>query len=340
MVANKKIGLGLMLVLLASCSKKEENLPGFRKIDPMTIEVSNSTRIKTTPVTVGLMPVGVDVPGKVSIPEKDLFTFSSRVSGRIDAIDISIGDRVNKGDVFMRIWSPDLTQAAEELKLAKEQNNAELLELTHEKLEALGLKPGDIKENGQTIFNVRSPITGVVLDKRVNSGAPVNPGDLIVTIGKPDSYQFQADVSPEVSLKIKKDMKVIFDDVPGLEATVASVSPVADPVSRLVRVRCNFTKFVANKIPQETFIKAQVLSNSDQALIAPAKALVYNDGKDVVFTKVSEKGNVVVYKKVAINLLGRNKLNIYMGNSSDIKNDTPIVSDGALLLNDMLEEAE
>lgn len=134
--------LGLFF-LLAACSKKADDGPSVQKIDDLSVAVKGLERVKTEKLAFGDLAQGIDLPGKISIPDKDLMVVSARVQGRLETVTPTTGDSVKKGETVATIWSPDLTVAIEELQMAKKQNNQELLELTREKLTAMGLSPGD-----------------------------------------------------------------------------------------------------------------------------------------------------------------------------------------------------
>lgn len=329
-------GWVLVFAALVSCSKKEPEGPSLQKVDDTSVAVKNLERVKTEKLAFGDLAQGIDLPGKISIPDKDLMVLSARVQGRLEAVLPTQGDSVRAGETVATIWSPDLTVAVEELQMAKKQNNAELLALTKEKLAAMGLSPGDAVP-GRAAYPLRAPIGGAVLDRKLNSGSAVQPGDAIMTIGRTDVQQFAGEVPPEQAKDIKPGMAVAFDDAPNLQAKVESVSAVADPTSKLVKVRCKFLTKPDGSLPQETLLNARVVTKSSQALLLPAKAIIFAGNTDQIFIKKGEDNRGAIYTRRPVKVLSRTKKYASVEVDGDIKEGADVVSDGALLLNDALE---
>lgn len=306
------------------------------KLDDSSLVIKGLDRVKTEKLAFGDLAQGIDLPGKISIPDKDLMVVSARVQGRLEVVTPTTGDSVKRGDTVATIWSPDLTVAVEELEMARKQNNAELLALTKEKLTAMGLAPGDAV-SGRSAYPIRAPISGAVLERKQNSGSAVQPGDPILTIGRTDIQEFLGEVPPEQAREIRPGMEVAFDDSPGLKAQVANVSAVADPNSKLVKVRCKFLGAPDRSLPQETLLNARVVTKSTAALLLPAKALIYANNSDQVFVKKGDEARGAVFVRRPVKVLSRSKKFISLEIGGEIKEGAEVVSEGALLLNDMLE---
>jgi hypothetical protein len=112
------------------------------------------------------------------------------------------------------------------------------------------------------------------------------------------------------------------------------VSPVPDPISRLVKIRCTFDQRPPS-LPQETLLKAHVVIREVPALTAPSKALVVTNEDEFVFIRIP--GEKPAFKKVKVHVSSRNKLEMALEPNDATVDGAEIVSDGALLLNDVLE---
>jgi multidrug efflux pump subunit AcrA (membrane-fusion protein) len=325
----------LIAVLVSSGCKKETEVESAKKIDANTVEVATTDALKLIKIERTMFPETIEVNGKVSIPDKDIVNVSARVQGRIESLPVTIGDRVQNGQSLGSIWSPDLITAAEEYKMAVAQNDKELVELSRSKLRALGMSPGDIS-GSRTSFPLRAPMEGVVMDKKLNAGSAVNVGDLILVVGKNTAHQFSAEVPPEVALKIKTGMKVRFPErEESLTATVANVSPVADPTTNLVKVRCQFNGLPPTGIPQETYLKAEIVIRESQSLVAPLKALILTNDGERIF--VQDLKDPKVFHRVPVQINSRNKLQMDVVESNDIKEGRVTVGQGVILLEGVLE---
>lgn len=342
MLASKRAYFGIYsaLILLGfACTKKTEIDPPKRLNDhQVRIEAPSPEGLAVKTVEKKPFPVTLDLPGRVTIPDKDFYMLTARVAGRIDAMPINIGDKVRPGSVLATFWSPDLATASDEYEIAKNQKNNELILLSEEKLRSLGISMKDAVP-GRIAFPLRSPMEGVVLDKKGTVGASLNPGDQILTIGKSGSFQFQADVPPADARQIKVGMSVSFEEAPTLKATVDAVSAIADPTSRLVRVRCRFEDTSVVSLAQETFMKAKVILKEKDSMVTAAKALVVDENSQYIFVQDSDPK---VYSRVKVKVLSTSAGEMAFEPEDEKINlsASKVVVDGALLLNGVLEDSD
>jgi cobalt-zinc-cadmium efflux system membrane fusion protein len=103
--------------------ERHEEMPGTVRLASAAIAEANIAIWKVAPVPLEHLLV---VPGDVGYDENRLLTVSSSVRGRVAAIPVDLGQRVEKGAVLLRIESVDLGKAREEfLKAAAELRVAE-----------------------------------------------------------------------------------------------------------------------------------------------------------------------------------------------------------------------
>jgi multidrug efflux pump subunit AcrA (membrane-fusion protein) len=252
----------------------------------------------------------------------------------VESIRVSVGDEIRAGAVLGQFWSPDLATASEEYALAKTQKDQGLVKLTEEKLRAIGVDPADAKPSEKS-YPLRAPISGVVMDRKVNSGSSVQVGDVMFILGKLGKYQFVGEVPPDTASRIKTGMKVVFEDRPDLSAQVRNVNPISDPVTNLVKVRCEFDQAKDAVIPQEVYLKARVVLSTQTALVAPLKSLVMAGDRPVVFVGV--EGNPNRFVKTEARVLERSTDSMSLEPTGEVKRGARIVADGAVLLEGILE---
>jgi multidrug efflux pump subunit AcrA (membrane-fusion protein) len=333
--------LALLMVSISylACESPGTESQGFKKMGADRLEILDLSRVTVARAESRKFPVGVELPGRITIPDKDIITLSARVQGRLEAIDVSIGDSVQPYARVGSIWSPDLSTAVEELEVARAQGSPSLVELTEKKLHSMGVSKGDARR-GIDSFPLRSPVGGVVLEKKLSAGAAVQPGDAIMVIGKLGAHQFQGELPPDQAARIHQGMAVVFEGAPELRAEVESVSPVADPGSRLTRVRARFTTAPPKQFPQETLLSARVVLNEISGLVVPAKALLVSGGHECVFVRVP--GKDPVFRRVPVKLAGRTPTEILLEapEPGTLVEGTEVISEGALLVNEILEDSE
>ncbi|MGZ3770454.1 MAG: efflux RND transporter periplasmic adaptor subunit [Bdellovibrio sp.] len=325
----------VFLTLLVSCSKKEENvIAPVVKIDGNQVEINDPSSLKIETITEKPFPMTVEFNGRITVPDKDIFSVSSRVMGRLESLQVSIGDRVQKGQSLATLWSPDLATTAEEYAMAKKEGG-QLLKLTETKLHSMGLTPGEAVE-GKTTFALHSPVDGVVLEKKMNPGSSLNAGDIILTVGKMGSLQFVGDLPSESAIKIKKGMHVIFEDIPKQDAMVESVSPISDPTTHLVKVRIAFKNELPKDVPQESFLKSRIVLNEMTALVVPVKALIRRDDGEYIFIKSDNSPKA--FKRIKVDV--QNRTEKMMAINKEIlegKNEVQVITEGSILVNEILD---
>ena len=330
----------IALIVFSACTKKEI-LESAKKLSAEKVQLPEKKLdgIEFKPVEKKLFPITLNLSGRVAIPDKDFYVLSARTAGRIDSLPLNIGDHVHVGTTVATLWSPDLATAVDEYEIAKAQKGAELIQLSEEKLRALGVSPKDAI-SGRVSFPLRSTMDGVVLDRKQNAGSSVNPGDQIMTIGKSGSFQFQADVPPSDALLLKPGMKVIFEDNPNLKASVDSVSTIADPASRLVRVRCKFEDIGNVSLAQETFLKAKVILKERESLVSSVHALVVDEESQYIFVQDLTQPKIFSREKVRVTSTTGLEMAFEFINEKLDLTKAGVITEGALLLNGVLEDSD
>lgn len=309
----------------------------FKRIDESHIEIRKRDQIQVQNLRRELFPETVDLTGKVSLPDQNVEVITARANARVEEVKVQLGDTVTKGQILAVLWSPDLATAAQELAMAQKQGQADLIELTQQKLKNMALSARDANPNSNS-FPLRASRGGAVLDKRISPGTNLVPGDVLFTLGKLGTYQFVGDLTPESALRVKKGMKVIFNDDEKAVGAVMNVSPVADAGTNLVRVRCTFPVSAERLVPVETFVKAQIVVSEQPELVAPVESLMLTKNQETVFVEDAEKPNVFV--RVPVKVLGKTKKIMGLELSDELKEGRAIVTGGALLLQGILESEE
>jgi cobalt-zinc-cadmium efflux system membrane fusion protein len=176
--------------------------------------------IRTAPATAESVVPTIDVLGHVEFDSARVADVGGRLEGRVVAVHVELGDRVEPGDPIVSIEGPDLGEAVAELlearaELAAASSHAqrqtalrreqlttatehEAATAEHAALEArvrgaeqrlgaLGIAPGsiDAATRGRALprtVTLRAPIAGEVVERHVHLGAVVDPTEPLVRI--------------------------------------------------------------------------------------------------------------------------------------------------------------
>lgn len=194
---------------------------------------------------------------------------AARLLARVVELNAVAGQRVSEGDVLVRLDDADLgsrlnqAQAALEQALAErdqarteearirslfEKNSASSVELDRavtalKSAEAAAGRAAEAVDEARTVKSfatVASPISGVVVEKRVNVGDMAAPGQVLVTLLDPARMQLVAPVREALSRRLSVgqpiDVRIEALDHP-CTGTISEIVPEADPASRSFAVK-------------------------------------------------------------------------------------------------------
>lgn len=306
------------------------------------------------------LPVAEPLNGRIAYNEDATARISSPIAGRITALKAVPGDRVAAGAVLAVIDAPDLAAAVADLrkaeadelrkKLAAERAqklfDAEVLprkdmeaaaadqtaaraETQRAQLRLRNLTPAGGDGRG---FALRSPVNGVVADRKANPSMEVQPGmadplfvvtdlrHLWVLIDLPERYLSKVSAGLDVTVAV--------DAYPGetFRARVARVGQVMDPVTRRVQVRCDLPN-PEGLLKPEMFARVSLLTRDGrQALRLPSGALVTEGLFSYVF--VESTPGTFTRRKVELSVQDRE----YAYLAGGVNRNERVVVSGALLL--------
>ena len=295
-----KLALALVAgATLATCSKKEEAAEPIRPV-----------------LSMRLMPVATGADSVVGTVEPRIKTdFSFRVLGRLIARTAYVGDTVEKGQTFAAIDPAALelavrVAAAEVSTGQAQQTNAagaegrqrallnvdatskaafETIEQTRASADAslTRAQANLAKAREQLSYaQLQADFGGVVTAVGAEVGQVVSPGQMVVTIARPDVREAVIDVADDTAsaLKIGTPFVVNLQLDPAMKASgkVREIAPQADTATRTRRVRITLDN------PPETFRLGTTVVASDatgrgQAMLLPPSAILSKDGKTFVW---------------------------------------------------------
>jgi Cu(I)/Ag(I) efflux system membrane fusion protein len=302
-----------------------------------------------------MAPDIIPVAGKLSLDKRQTRIASARVAGRLGRIFVFEGQSVRAGQALAEIYSPEYISAENEFLLAKRfrdtlANDTAAAELRTDteatfqsasnKLKVLGALPQDIAKLAQSgtvneYLEVRAPISGVVTARNVDPGAYLNVGDALMSLANVDTLWLLANTydADYPALKLGETLEFQTSSLPGETFTgkVAFIAPSIDPTTHTLPIRCD----VPNRgfrLRPEMFITGQLKVGERMASVVPRTAVIHIRDSDYVIVQ----DNAKQYRRVAVkgHPIGSSQYAITGGLSVPV----PVVTDGALLLNEMVGE--
>lgn len=199
---------------------------------------------------VGRHTVGrlVRVPGLVQLDERRISVVATRSDAFVNEVaNVTTGDRVTRGQVLLRLYSPDIAAAgAQFLTDLNSSGRDSTVGGARQRLENLGLPPEAIAEIERTrkvplSMAWRAPRDGVVLERNVVDGMKAAPGDVLFRLADISTIWVLADV-PEFDLGavgIGAPVTIRVRSLPGrnFEGRVSLIYPQVGETTRATRVR-------------------------------------------------------------------------------------------------------
>lgn len=219
--------------------------------------------IVTVPVVRKFVENEVRMVGKITENETKVKTISAWAPGRIERLYVDYtGVHVKEGDHLVRLYSPELLTAQEELLEAGRRvaggsrdrseflrgSDERALASAREKLEQWGLTPeqiANIEERGtaESIVEINSPIGGVVIEMNVQEGQYVKRGSSLYTVADLHYLWIQLDAyeSDLQWIHYGQHVDIETEAYPGetFHGLLSFISPVLDARTRTVKIRVN-----------------------------------------------------------------------------------------------------
>ena len=281
------VGLGLF----AGCSGRER--PSAQPAQP-------PVRVATTSVVLEAVDEYSALPGTVRPVERA--AVAAKVSGTIEGLRVTLGQRVTAGQLLGRISAPEfsarlrqaqaqLAQAERDLArerelLAQNASPADLVKSLQDRVTLTRAMVGEA-EAMQEYTAIRAPFEGVIAGKFVNSGDLAMPGLVLLALEGGGGIQVEVAV-PFDLMQHAKPGSVVRVEVPETAVTyagtLAEIAAAVAPDTRTVAVKINVTGSPA--LLSGEFVRALWPAGQLRALTVPASALSVLEQMERVFVVV------------------------------------------------------
>jgi cobalt-zinc-cadmium efflux system membrane fusion protein len=372
------IVLGLT-VALAGCQDEQKatteaglSLPTFFVDGYDVIVMHNDSRAKGLELHTLVMndaPVLPPASAVIAYDENSTVRITSPLSGRVISTPIPLGEQIKKGDVLLKLDSPDFNDALSAL----EKSNANL-RLMHESferakklfdgkvmarkdyeqaqddlanaqseqdrarkfLEKLGVQMGGVSTQTGA-FHLRSPLSGIITEVTVNPGMEVSPSlaNPLYVVADLSKLWLWIDVFEKDIARVQQGQPISVKVSSWADfefyGHIDYISQVVNETTRSIRVRC------ALENPDLKLLPAMHASVSirnlpgQPSLMVPLSAVIAEGDQNFVFIKTSE--DRFHWQAVQLGIRFEKEAIVRVG----LKAGDQVVSNGALALRqDML----
>ncbi|WPB75083.1 efflux RND transporter periplasmic adaptor subunit [Archangium violaceum] len=221
---------------------------GHEEVIQLTPEAVRSAQLKTAAAQRQALSVGLTVPARVTFTQNGVARVAARVPGRIANIEVSLGQKVRKGQALGYLESPELgqaradylsaatrTQVAEDnfrrekelfakgISSQREMREAESAFVTAQaernaadgRLHALGLSDAEIRalrgnEHYSSRFPAPSPLEGTVVEINGTLGQAVDASTSLFTVANLSELWVLLDLSESQLTQVRAGQTVAF----------------------------------------------------------------------------------------------------------------------------------
>jgi RND family efflux transporter MFP subunit len=286
---------------------------GGDEAQPVTLSADAGRRIGVTYATVTRGPLArtIHTVGFVTADETRLSTVNLKIDGWVEKLLVDFtGAPVRAGQPLLEVYSPGLVTAQEELLLARdllaqtqevggtrsEQNAETLLSAARRRLAYWDIPEDEIRaiEERGTVsktLTIRSPASGIVVEKNVVEGARIMPGMDLYQIADLSRVWVEAEVFEKDLSLIREGQHgmVSFEAYPGemFHGSVTYIYPTVSASSRTGKVRLELSNPGLRLKPgmySEVELQGPAL---EEALLVPRTAVLQTGERSVVFHRMS-----------------------------------------------------
>jgi len=248
--------------------------------------------------------------GYITADETRTVSINVRTSGWVRKLFVDqTGVRVSKGEPLLTLYSQDLYGAQQDLLVAlaaRERAGGDealartresLLDASRDRLRLLGMSNEDItrlEETREAVSEItlRSPFSGVVLDKTVLEGQFVAPEQALFQIGDLSTVWVLADVYERDIARVAKGntARMTVTAFPGeiFEGKVSFLYPTVSEATRTLKVRLEF-KNPAARLRPGMYTEVELSGAGPEVSAVPIEAVM--DGGETRYVFVVHNGS-------------------------------------------------
>ena len=195
--------------------------------------------------------------------------------------------------------------------------------------------------------DLRSPLTGVVLSRQVDTGDFVESGATLLELGDLSTLEVTVQISELdiARLSVGQPAQVKLDAFPDSDAIagqIARIAPVADPTSRLIPVQVTIPN-PDERVGSGLLARVQFTPSQPARVVVPTSALAVGEQGDTVFVvEGSGEQAKAVARPVKTGARNQGRVEILSGLAPDdafiVQSDRPLKSGQAVRLSILSEQ--
>jgi len=286
----------------------EDEAESGLKISPEKVQ---KLGVKAVPAKLQMLDRSVRASGRVEIDESRTYEVTAKFEGYIERLYVNTsGQPVGRGQPLFEVYSPELVSAQREYALAAQgvgklgeagdeaqgamrqlaESSLQRLknwDISEEQVKALA-KNGDAKRT----LTFRSPVAGIVTEKKAVQGMRFMPGETLFQIADTSTVWVQADVFEQdiAAVNIGQKAKIKINAYPGevFEGRIAYVYPTLMAETRTVPVRIELAN-PKGRLKPAMFADVDIpTAGAAPVLTVPTSAVIDSGTRQVVVVQLAE----------------------------------------------------
>ena len=248
----------------------------------------------------------VRMNGKVATDERNVFSQSSHIPGRIERLMVNFtGESIQQGQVIAYIYSPELISAQEELFEAQKMKESQpsLFNAAKDKLRFWKLSDKQItqilsKGKIQEQFPILADVSGIVTNKKISLGDYIGKGQSLYEIANISTVWVLFDVYESDIPWVKQGDKVEFTvralSNETFKGEISFIDPIINSVTRVASARV-IIKNPGKRLKPDMFVQGVIksrLNYDKEAIIVPKSAVMWTGERSVVYVKNANSDKV------------------------------------------------
>lgn len=253
----KKDPMGMDYIPVFEGGDDADANPGQIRI---SVEKVQKLGVRTEAAAQRLLTHTVRAVGRVAVDERRVATIAPKFEGWVEQLHVNAtGQQVARGQALFEVYSPELVSAQREYAIAAQgaetlkggERSAQdgmsaLAEASLARLKNWDISEAQIKELSRRnemrrTLTFRSPVAGIVMEKKAVQGMRFGPGDVLYQIADLASVWVVADVYEQdlAQVQVGQKARVTVSAYPGkvFEGAISYVYPTLSADTRTVPVR-------------------------------------------------------------------------------------------------------
>jgi RND family efflux transporter MFP subunit len=267
--------------------------------------------VRSEPAAMRSLDKVIKAVGRIEVDERRVFAIAPKFEGWVERLYVNAtGQPVTKGQPLFEVYSPELVSAQREYAIATEAVRAlkdagdapqagmkRLAEASLARLKNWDISDEQVRalaQSGEThrTLTFRSPVSGIVMEKKAVQGMRFMPGDSLYQIADLSSVWIMADVyEQDIALvRTGSKAKVSISAYPdqSFEATITYVYPTLKPETRTVPVRMELAN-PRQLLKPAMFAEVQMpVGGKGKVLTVPNSAVIDSGTRRIVLVQLAE----------------------------------------------------